>query len=86
MKINDDEIFGLDDGNTENNESYFSYAGCDNCNSGLGCDVYDCKAWFWTDEGNRKSDYYEVKICNSCLCAYHNGDEFDEDCQNIYEI
>jgi len=87
MKINNNEIFGLDVGEEEKDaKKYFSYTGCSNCNNGLGCDIYDCKAWFWTDEINRKSDYYEVKICHSCLCAYYNGDELDNDCQNIYKV
>jgi len=93
MKINGNEIFSLqeiirsDDGVDDMDaEKYFSYSGCSNCNDNLGNDVYDCKAWFWENEATREADYYEVKICNSCLCAYHNGEGMDEDCQNIYEI
>jgi len=87
MKINGNEIFGLDDGEEEEDaEKYFSYAGCDNCNNGLGNDVYDCKAWFWKNKHFKDSDFYEVKICHSCLCAHYNGGELEDGCQNIYEI
>lgn len=89
MKINKDEIFGLEEIKAEGvecPEKYFSYIGCDNCNNGLGNDVYDCRAWFWIDEEKLESSFYEIKICGDCLYSYHYGEEIDKECENIYNI
>lgn len=75
MKINDQLILALD----SEEESQFRWRGCDNCNNGLGNDVYECKA-------HTKEDYYEIFLCSSCLCAYHNGDELDDECKNRFEV
>lgn len=84
MKINDDIIVGIE----SSEESYFTHSGCDNCNNHLGNTVYDCKAFF--DQPGRKTgenfDHYNIELCDSCLCAYHNGDELDDECKNVFNI
>jgi hypothetical protein len=81
MKINGDIIAGLEE---VDEEPYFSKRGCDNCNNGLGNNVTDCRAHVQSTETGW--DYYDVQLCGACLCAYHNGDELDDECQNLYEI
>jgi len=83
MKINNQQIIAISKVN-EDDEPYFSYEGCENCGNGLGNDVEDYKAV--TSFQHSKDDYYEIKLCAMCLCAYHNGDPLDEDCRNLLFI
>lgn len=82
MQINNDEILSLEVPKDEQ-EEYFTYRGCDNCNDSLGNDITPCKAW--TDHQDPLG-YYEIDLCWNCICAYHNATELHFDCQNIYEI
>jgi hypothetical protein len=79
MKINKHYIKGLE----SEKEASFSIWGCGNCGNGLAGDVYQTKAYFEEDEN---WDYYPIALCLQCICAYHNGDELDQDCENIYNI
>lgn len=78
MKINDDFIVSID---VIDEDPSFSIRGCDNCNNGLGNDVYRCNA-YPTD----MSDHYEVQLCHECIIAREYGEELDENCRNIYQI
>lgn len=62
-----------------NCESYFSHNGCDCCNMGAG-DVYDCTASMFhnTDKGKERF-WFDVELCNGCLCSFVNGDDSDLD-------
>jgi len=75
MKINNQQILSID----SEDEAQFRWKGCDNCANSLGNTVYECRAHTW-------DDHYEIYLCGSCLCAYHNGDELDDECRNIFEV
>lgn len=75
MKINNELIFGI----TSEDEPQFRWRGCDNCGNGFGNTVYECKAHTW-------DDHYDIFLCSSCLLAYRNGDELDDECKNRYEV
>ena len=81
MIINNEMIVSLDTNMSEG--TYFSHKGCANCGNGLGNDVEECQAW---TENDGVWDYYEVDLCNTCLCAYHNGTELDNECNNHFNI
>lgn len=78
MKINGEQIISLED---DRELKYFSYNGCDNCDNGLGNDVYRCKAYT-----KGFVNFYSVGLCHECLCAHHNGDCLNEDCQDVFTI
>jgi len=85
MKINGKQFWALEE---IGNEPEFNHFGCDNCNNGLGDIVISYRArtkdQLFYPENNY--DYYELCLCQDCLCAYFNGDELPEDCNNIYQI
>jgi hypothetical protein len=77
MTIQDQPIISLDYDEESKN---FSYRGCENCANGLGTDVYDSKAYV------ADFSYYDLKLCHTCLCSYHNADPLDENCRNVFNI
>lgn len=79
MQINGDQILGID----VDSDYYFRTAGCDNCGNGLGNIVHNCHANFKLDG---KWDFYEIRLCHSCICSYHNADPLDDRCLNKYLI
>jgi hypothetical protein len=79
IRINNDEIIGLG----YLRIPYFNCRGCDNCDNKLGNDVYDCRAFVKTED---LRDYYKIKLCGSCLCAYFNGDPLEDECHNALNI
>jgi hypothetical protein len=82
MEINGEIVIGIADVEEEK-EGYFSYNGCSNCGNNLGNNVQDTLVY--TEKTGWK-DHYEMQFCHSCLCAYHNGDDLDESCKNIFKI
>ena len=78
MKINNEDIVSVE---IIEDDPSFSYEGCDNCDNGLGGDVYMCKAWV---EGFH--DYYSIRLCHSCVLTYANAEPLDEECENIFEM
>jgi hypothetical protein len=66
---------------TQTEEPFFSYTGCDVCRERtgkmLGGDVYEAIGYASLEDARAK-DHYEFKVCDGCLCAYANGDEFPE--------
>lgn len=58
----------------------FSIYGCENCNNKLGTEVATYKAYIKDDS------VFPVNLCHECVCAYHNGDELPENCQNVFKI
>lgn len=81
MKIDDRKIIALD----SEDEPQFRWRGCDNCDNGLGCMVYECEAF--PKEGLYKvGDYYEIFLCGPCLRAYHYGGGLDPECKNKFEV
>ena len=86
MKINDKEVMSIcpDD---EDDGVYFSYEGCENCNNGLGDDVRDVQLFVAGKDGTISlKDWFDVRLCHTCLCAYYNAEELPDDCQNVFEI
>lgn len=80
MRINNDIIMGLDVAE----DKHFSWSGCENCNNGLGSDVYDCQAHFQNSDGDY--DHYDLTLCPGCVLAWHNGEPLHEDCNNQYNL
>jgi len=77
MKINDDKIVAI----SHQEEGCFTHKGCDNCDNGFGNTTFKVKAHI---EGFK--DFYDIELCHSCLCAYYNGEAFDKDCKNKYQM
>jgi len=80
MEINNEQVTALD----SQGKKGFSVCGCENCNHGLGGDTITCKVF--TENMQDYDDHYELELCHNCLCAYYNGDELADDCENIYKI
>lgn len=55
----------------ENNEAYFSWNGCDCCQTGLGTSVYDCNGY-----NPKTKQVIELgAVCHDCICYFYNGDD-----------
>jgi Zn-dependent M28 family amino/carboxypeptidase len=56
-------------------ESYFTWQGCDYCSPGLSNTVYDCKGYLTLQEAQEDRDnYYEFKLCGDCLYTLYYGE------------
>ena len=57
-------LFSFDD------ESHFSWRGCEHCANGLGAEVYDVRGYRSLDE----RELYEFQVCGDCIsCLYCGG-------------
>lgn len=52
-------------------EGSFSWNGCECCQSGLGCTVYECQGL----DPVKHEVVLLGDVCSSCLCYFANGDE-----------
>jgi hypothetical protein len=77
MKIDNKNIDHLE----ISEETCFSWAGCDNCDNGLGASVYECKAIIYNPK-----DHYYINLCSDCIMSYSYGNELDKECKNKFKI
>lgn len=86
MIINGERVLTIDYGRED---AYFSMRGCENCNSGLGCEVYDvqCNTSLGIDDED-VPDHYTVRLCTECIYTFHYGDELPDidGCMDVYGI
>ena len=59
-------LFSFDD------ESHFSWLGCEHCANGLGAEVHDLHGYRNLDE----RELYEFQVCSDCIsCLYYRTEE-----------
>ena len=58
-------LFSFDD------ESYFSWQGCEHCADGLGATVYDLQGYRSLED----TELYEFQVCGDCINRLYYGTE-----------
>lgn len=81
MEINGKFITATD----VSNGTSFHYDGCENCASGLGCDVHAVTASSQNINTGKWTEY-PILLCHECVMANNYSDPLPENCENIYKI